>query len=230
MAWFSNKYWASMIVSGLLISCSGSAPKSETPTTPADVPASQSSDRPKSSQTEPSASPQPSAAPKVTKSPSSQDQTAPKPSVPLSPAPKIELSDSEKKLVSKVQKEVKQKGAIAKQDSGQTYLDDILQSQQANQLVNGRFTSNLGELKTSLPDSSDEHQLKVLEASEDKAIVVAIAKQDGIFSYTGAVYAQDVSLPVSTICKSNEPTKTPPSAPALKGATIICAPGSTVVD
>lgn len=231
MAWLRNKYLAGVIVSSLLISCSGSAPKSEISSSNADAPVSQSSNRPHSSQPEPNASPQPSASPKViTKSTTSQDQAAKKPPASLSPAPKIKLSASEKKLVTKVHKEVKKKGTIAKQDSGQTYLDNILQSQQALKLVNGRFTNNLGELKTNLPDSPNEHQLQVLEASEDKAIVVAIAKQDGIFSYTGAVYAQDASLPVSTICKSNEPTKTPPGTPTLKGATIICAQGSTLVE
>lgn len=109
-------------------------------------------------------------------------------------------------------------------------MGNVLRSQQAVKLVNGRFTSNLKELQTDLPGSASEYQLQVLEANEEKAVVVAIAKQNGIFSYTGAVYAQEASIPISTICKSNEPTKTPPGAPQLKGSTIVCAQGSTVVD
>ncbi|WP_299411682.1 type IV pilin-like G/H family protein [Acaryochloris sp. IP29b_bin.148] len=228
MAWLKNRYVACLAAS-LLISCSGSEPQSQSPSPNLNSPTPQSSNRPQSN-----ASPQPSptakstAKPTATK-PAASPQPNPVTTKPAAPPP-VELSKSEKQLVSKVQKEVEKKGAIAKQDVGKTYLANALRSQQATQLVNGQFTSSLEALQIDLPDTTSEYQLKVLEANAEKAVVVAIAKQSGIFSYTGAVYAQEASIPISTICKSNEPTQTPPSAPKLKGTTIVCAQGSTAVE
>ncbi|WP_010474612.1 type IV pilin-like G/H family protein [Acaryochloris sp. CCMEE 5410] len=220
-----------MIASSLLIGCSGSETAKQSPQPNVKSPA------PKSAPQAPQPSPKATTAAK----PASQPKpAAPKPAAPkpvsapakvkLSPAPKVELSKSEKQLVSKVQKEVQKKGSVAKQDTGHTYLGNVLRSQQAEKLVTGRFTTNLQKLESDSPKDSGEFQLQVLEANENKAIVAAIAKQNGIFSYTGAVYAQDASIPVSAICKSNEPTQTPPGTPRLTGSTIVCAQGSTVVE
>lgn len=159
--------------------------------------------------------------------PTSSTQTAPKDQIQQSPQ---QTAAQEKALVSKVQEEVNKKGSIAKQDVGQTYLGNILQSQQATQLVKGRFTPNMQELNLNLPTETDEYRLQILEANDQRAIVVAIAKQSGIFSYTGAVYARTAKTPVATICKSNNPSRTPPTTPKLVKAGIVCPSGSTAVD
>lgn len=235
MAWLRNRYWVCVIASSLLIGCSGSETAKQSPQPKVKSPAPKSA--PQAPQPSPKVSPKATTAAK----PASQPKpAAPKPAAPkpvsapakvkLSPAPKVELSKSEKQLVSKVQKEVQKKGSVAKQDTGHTYLGNVLRSQQAEKLVTGRFTTNLQKLESDSPKDSGEFQLQVLEANENKAIVAAIAKQNGIFSYTGAVYAQDASIPVSAICKSNEPTQTPPGTPKLTGSTIVCAQGSTVVE
>lgn len=153
--------------------------------------------------------------------------TAPK--AKLSPAPKLELSTTEQKWVSKVEQEVQTKASVAKQDVGQTYLGHVLRSQQATRLVSGSFTGDLQELIADAPTQNSDYQLQILEANQQKAVVVAAAKQSGNFSYIGAVYAQATNLPVATICKSNEPTKKPPGAPKLMGADLVCAQGSTAV-
>lgn len=224
-----------MIASSLLIGCSGSETAKQSPQPSANSPAPKSA--PQAPQPSPKVSPKTTTAAKPASQPkpATPKPVAPKPvpapaKVKLSPAPKVELSKSEKQLVSKVQKEVQKKGSVAKQDTGHTYLGNVLRSQQAEKLVTGRFTTNLQKLESDSPKDSGEFQLQVLEANENKAIVAAIAKQNGIFSYTGAVYAQDASIPVSAICKSNEPTQTPPGTPKLTGSTIVCAQGSTVVE
>lgn len=228
MAWFRNRCLAGgiSVASSLLVGCSGSEPQQQTLVSSASSPAPQSANRPQSQQPLGSSSPQPSPAAK----PAASSQPSPvtqKLSPPPSPA--VKLSTSDKKLISKVQKEVQEKGAVAKQDVGQTYLGNVLRSQQAVKLVDGRFTSDLHALQTDLPGKMSDYQLQILAATEQKAVVVAIAKQTGIPSYTGAVYAQEASIPVSTICKSNEPTKTPPGAPKLMGSKIVCAQGSTAI-
>ncbi len=236
MAWLKNRYWLCMLASSLLISCTGSETAEQSPQPKVNAPVPESSSQSQSPQPSPKAAPQTktktttAAKPSPQPKPAAQKPVSAPAKVKLSPAPKVELSKSEKKLVSKVQKEVQKKGSVAKQDSGHTDLGNVLRSQQAEKLVTGRFTTNLQKLASDSPKDSGEFQLQVLEATENKAIVAAIAKQNGIFSYTGAVYAQDASIPVSAICKSNEPTKTPPGTPKLKGSTIVCAQGSTVVE
>lgn len=221
-----------MIAGSLLISCSGSETTQQPPNPNANAPVPERSLASPSPQPSPSGSPPPSTAAKPTPktNPTVKQPASPPPKAKLSPAPKVELSKSDKKLVSKVEKAIQKKGTVAKQDTGKTYLGSILRSQQAEKLVTGRFTPKLQDLQSDLPQDNGEYQLQVLEANENKAVVAAIAKQNGIFSYTGAVYAQEASIPVSTICKSNEPTQTPPSAPKLMGSKIVCAQGSTAVE
>lgn len=232
MAWL-NRYGLCVIASSLLIGCSGSETPQPSPKINTNAPEPESSLESPSPQPSPKAAPKPATATKPT-SPSSKPKAekpvSPPPKAKLSPAPKVKLSKSEKKVISKVEKEVQKKGTVAKQDTGKTYLSSLLRSQQAEKLVTGKFTTNLQALKADLPKDTGEYQLQVLEANERKAIVAAIAKQNGIFSYTGAVYAKEASIPVSTICKSNEPTQNPPGPPQLKGSTIICAEGSTAVE
>lgn len=242
MAWLRNRYWMGVLVGSLLMGCSGSETAKQSPQPNVNSPAPRNSPNTQAPQSSPTASPKDSPQPTTATKPASQPKPAAqsKPAaqkpvstpakVKLSPAPKVELSKSDKKLVSKVHKEVQKKGAVAKQDFGHTYLGNVLRTQQAEKLVTGRFTTNLQKLESDSPKDSGEFQLQVLEANESKAIVAAIAKQNGIFSYTGAVYAQNASIPVSAICKSNEPTKTPPGTPKLKGSTIVCAQGSTVIE
>jgi len=241
MAWFRNRYWVCVIASSLLISCSGSETVEKSPQSNVNSPVPKSSPTSQAPQptpsvskqpeTETAAKPEPQSTPAAQKQkPASQKPVSAPPKVKLSPAPKVELSKSEEQLVSKVHKEVQKKGSVAKQDTGHTYLGNVLRSQQAEKLVTGRFTTNLQELQADSPKDQGAYDLQVLEANESMAIVAAIAKENGTFSYTGAVYSQDASIPVSAICKSNEPTKTPPDVPKLTGSRIICAQGSTVVE
>jgi|GEM_PF-3004758 len=225
MVGFRNKYLIGGI-SSLLVGCSGSEPQQQTPIVSATSPVPQRSNRSQAQQPVSTDSPQPSPATQPATNAKSKPVAK---KVAPSPSPAVKLSTSDQKLISKVQKEVQEKGAIAKQDAGQTYLGNVLRSQQAAKLVDGRFTSDLQALQTDLPAKISDYQLQVLEATEQKAVVVAIAKQTGIPSYTGAVYAQEASIPVSTICKSNEPTQAPPPAPKLVGSKIVCAQGSTAI-
>ncbi|NJK41061.1 MAG: hypothetical protein HC934_06330 [Acaryochloridaceae cyanobacterium SU_2_1] len=209
------------LAAGLLVSCSWFGPQQSSAPKGSHSPASPSSpvgDSTQPDQASPSQQPKPS----TSTQPISKTQTK--------QPPTESTAAAEKDLISKVQKEVNEKGSIAKQDAGQTYVGNILQSQQATQLVTGRFTANLQELNLNLPAETDEYRLQILTANDHKAIVVAIAKQPGIFSYTGAVYARKAKLPVVTICKSNEPSRKPPATPKLVQSGIVCPSGSTAVD
>jgi hypothetical protein len=120
--------------------------------------------------------------------------------------------------------------AIAKQDTGRTYLGILLLSQQAEKLVKGKFTSDLKQLASDTPIDTEEYHLEVREADTAKAIMVAIAKKPGFASYTGAVYAVEGNIPVTGMCRTNVPSQTPPAAPKFTYSTVICAEGSSKVN
>jgi hypothetical protein len=72
--------------------------------------------------------------------------------------------------------------------------------------------------------------MEVRQADKQKAIIVAIAKQPGFASYTGAVYAREGKIPATGICKTNVPSQTPPQPPKIVKAGLICESGSSTVN
>jgi Type IV pilin-like G and H, putative len=120
--------------------------------------------------------------------------------------------------------------AIAKQDTGRTYLGILLLSQQAEKLVKGKFTSDLKQLASDTPIDTEEYRLEVREADAAKAVMVAIAKKPGFASYTGAVYAVEGNIPVTGMCRTNVPSQVPPAAPKFTYSTILCEQGSSKVN
>jgi hypothetical protein len=177
----------------------------------------------------PSASPltQTSAPPQSLSSPTASVDAVPSPSGLASPEASSTLDPS---LLNKISKNLSDKVAIAKQDTGKTYLSSLLMSQQAQRIVKGKFTSDLKVLASDVPTETEEYRLEVREADDTKAVIVALAKRPGFASYTGVVYAVEGSLPVSGMCKTNVPSKTPPEAPKFSYSTILCADGSTAVN
>lgn len=174
-----------------------------------------------------------------------QQPTLVSPSVPsLSPAPKADLPDIGRprvatsapeptpapSLLKKIKQDLSLKVALAKQDTGKTALSNLLRSQQAEKLVKGRFTTDLRRISEDIPLETDEYRLEVRQADEAKAIVVAIAKQPGFASYTGAVYATEGKIPVTSICKTNVPSQTPPQPPKIVKAGLICESGASTAN
>jgi Type IV pilin-like G and H, putative len=133
-------------------------------------------------------------------------------------------------LLNKIRKNLSDKVAIAKQDTGKTYLSTLLLAQQAQKLVKGKFSSDLKLLASDIPSETEEYRLEVRQADSATAIMVAVAKKPGFASYIGAVYAVEGSLPVSGMCKTNVPSRTPPEAPKFSYSTILCADGSSAVN
>jgi Type IV pilin-like G and H, putative len=153
------------------------------------------------------------------------------PSASLSPSSGTTQSPS---LLGKIKQDIKGKVAIAKQDTGKTYLSNILRSQQAEKLVKGRFNADLKRLSADIPLETDEYHLEVRQADKTKAIIVAIAKQPGFASYTGAVYEMEGTIPMTSICKTNVPSQTPPPPPKIVSTAgskgLMCSTGSSTVD
>jgi Type IV pilin-like G and H, putative len=133
-------------------------------------------------------------------------------------------------LLNKIRKNLSEKVAIAKQDTGKTYLSTLLLAQQAQKLVKGKFSNDLKLLASDIPSETEEYRLEVRQADSATAIMVAVAKKPGFASYIGAVHAVEGSLPVSVMCKTNVPSRTPPEVPKFSYSTILCANGSSAVN
>jgi Type IV pilin-like G and H, putative len=173
-----------------------------------------------------------------------EQPTSVNPSVsPMTPVPKANLSNASSlaaasapettqtpSLLKKIKQDLSLKVAIAKQDTGKTALSNLLLSQQAEKLIKGRFTADLKRLSVDIPLETDEYRIEVRQADEIKAVIVAIAKQPGFASYTGAVYAVEGKIPVTSICKSNVPSLTPPQPPKVVKAGLMCESGSSTVN
>jgi Type IV pilin-like G and H, putative len=174
------------------------------------------------------------ATPAPTQPPTSAQPKQPIEKTPLSSAPGLSspaaVPDQDSEVLAKINQKLSQKGAIAKQDTGKTYLSSMLLSQQAEKLVQGKFTSDLKRLAADIPTETEEYRLEIRQADASKAVMVALAKQSGFASYTGAVYAVEGGIAVTGICKTNVPSKSPPPAPKLAYATVMCPPGSSAAN
>jgi Type IV pilin-like G and H, putative len=133
-------------------------------------------------------------------------------------------------LLNKIRKKLSDKVAIAKQDTGKTYLSSLILSQEAHKLVKGKFSSDLKLIASDIPIETEEYRLEVRQADASTAIMVAVAKKPGFASYVGAVYAVEGSLPVAGMCKTNVPSQTPPQSPKFSYSTVLCADGSVAVN
>jgi hypothetical protein len=133
-------------------------------------------------------------------------------------------------LFRKIKNDLSEKVAIAKQDTGKTYLSSLLLSQQAEKLVRGQFSSDIKRLSPDFPTETDEYRLEIRQANPSQAVIVAVAKRPGYASYTGAVYAMEGKIPLTGICKTNVPSQTPPQAPQRIQSTLMCPSGSSAVN
>ena len=216
---------AFLLVAALLASCTRAKPESEAGSPPLTSPASPSpvvSKRP--------APPPDQATAVATPDNSNAPRQPPGLAESVSDAADSETSGaSGNVLLSKIQKDIAAKVTVAKQDTGKTYLSTLLLSQQAEKLVRGRFTSDLKRLAPELQPETDEYRLEIQRADQSQTVMVAIARQPGFASYTGVAYAVEAGIPVTGICKTNEPSQVPPSTPKLVNAGILCPSGSAAV-
>lgn len=153
----------------------------------------------------------------------------PSPAQPL-PSPSPSGGAKSSSILGKIRQDLSEKVAIARQDSGKTYLSSALLSEQAEKLVKGRFNPDLKRLSADISVETNEYRLEVQQANASQAVIVAIAKQPGVASYVGVVYAVEDKIPVTKICKTNVPSKTPPLPPKLEKAGFVCRPGSATAD
>jgi ribosomal protein L35AE/L33A len=120
-------------------------------------------------------------------------------------------------------------GAIikAQQSEAKMYIGSIIRSQQTFYLEKNKFTSTLEDLRVGISSEATNYNYSILSADNLQAISTAAAKEDGLKSYTGAVFLvkdkDGFDTTISTICESNTPSKTPPATPKISGNDIQCS-------
>ena len=207
--------WASLAVGGLGGCRSSAPPTPQTPiaSSPSSLASPSSLDRSPEIQSTPNS-------PEAAVRDLPQAQTAEK----ETPSSQAQKSPS---ILGKIRQDITSKVVIAKQDSGKTFLSNVLVSQQAEKLVKGRFNPDLKRLSDDTPLENDEYRLEVRQADASQAIIVAIAKQPGFASYTGIVRAIPDEIPAVGICKTNIPSQSPPSPPKPVKQGFICGAGAS---
>ncbi len=166
----------------------------------------------------------PSVQPNPSETPVSSPTATPSASAGASP-----LDATNLKISNKISKDVTRKGNIALQDTGKTFLSNLLLSQQAEHLTKGRFTDDLKRLAPNVPTDNEDYHLEIKQANTSQAIMVAIAKKPGLNSYTGMVYTIPGKLSAAVMCRTNVPSQTPPQTPKFVQSMVMCPSGSSAI-
>ncbi len=126
-------------------------------------------------------------------------------------------------------------------------LDQLNQQQIAFWQQQQRFAKTLVELGNAATSNLPEYRVFLNPVGDNKVLLTAIAKQDGLLSYTGAVVAvspEDSPTPSPTptekpegakttrllaiVCASAKPTKDAPGYPKVNNQQLQCPAGSVV--
>ncbi|MBW4470878.1 MAG: type IV pilin-like G/H family protein [Stenomitos rutilans HA7619-LM2] len=96
-----------------------------------------------------------------------------------------------------------------------------------------RYAPTLAELGSSIPADTPNYAYSTDVLPSKQAIAIATAKQDGLPSYAGVTLLvkddKNNDTPITTICVTSKPSKTPPAIPQLVDKDIQCPSGATKV-
>jgi len=94
-----------------------------------------------------------------------------------------------------------------------------------------RFAVNLAELKSTISTDNPNYLFVTVGSGNNRATSRAIAKQSGLPSYTGTVFAtkdaQNNDTTVAIVCVTAQPSRTAPAPPQLDGKEAKCPAGSS---
>jgi hypothetical protein len=107
-------------------------------------------------------------------------------------------------------------GHRAKQAEARTYISTMNRGQQAFFHEKSYFTNSIIELGSGIPPETDNYSYQIVVLDAKKAVQnIALAKKDGLNSYTGLVYTQVLPstgdlTSLALLCESKKPTKAKP--------------------
>ncbi len=128
----------------------------------------------------------------------------------------------------------------ARQVEGKHYVGAMNRAQQAYYLENEQFAGSIEELNIGLPLETPNYQYQIWTIGESgpfqaeiispEAIVIAIAQQPGLKSYSGVVWIDEKGEIMRHMCETDLPSSTSVIPERRPGdERFICQKGSTVV-
>ena len=126
-----------------------------------------------------------------------------------------------------IQSRLEQRAITARKSEAISYLSAINRAQQAYRLENSGFATSLEELQLGLESETENYlyEIKPIGSLTDTIQTIAIAKQNTLSSFTGAVLVLPDDTMKSIICESEEPSQAVPLAPVLTGEELLCPVG-----
>jgi hypothetical protein len=95
-----------------------------------------------------------------------------------------------------------------------------------------RFAASLPELGSKIPADTPTYAYNTIALQPAQSLSTAVAKQDKLSSYSGAVFVVgegEKSTTVAIVCRSNKPSRTPPT-PVLEDNEPACPEGASRVE
>lgn len=120
----------------------------------------------------------------------------------------------------------------ARESEGKSFVGAINRAQQAYRLENPEFATTMEELQVGLPTETKNYRIEIVPQPDPTRSVkiTATARQDGIRSYTGAVFVLENGVTYAILCETDEPSQRPPEMPEMPTSASdrpLCPAGSS---
>jgi uncharacterized protein YjbI with pentapeptide repeats len=122
----------------------------------------------------------------------------------------------------------------ARESQGKNYVGAFNRAQQAYRLENSEFATTMEELQAGLPTETEYYRIEIVPQPDPtrSVKVTATARQDGIRSYTGAVFVLENGYTYAILCETDEPSQRPPempTPPSSENDRLQCPAGSSAL-
>jgi uncharacterized protein YjbI with pentapeptide repeats len=122
----------------------------------------------------------------------------------------------------------------ARESEGKNYVGAFNRAQQAYRLENSEFATTVEELQAGLPTETENYRIEIVPQPDPTRSVkiTATARQDGIRSYTGAVFVLENGVTYAILCETDEPSQRPPemlAPPTSENDRPLCPAGSSTL-
>ncbi|MBD2021425.1 type IV pilin-like G/H family protein [Leptolyngbya sp. FACHB-36] len=112
------------------------------------------------------------------------------------------------------------------QEDAKRILNELNQRQTSFFQAQKRFAANLEELGSNFAAETENYAFRIASAQLNQAVATATAKQDGLRSYASAIVVvkgeKNDDRPLTRLCETRQPSKTPPAAPRLVNNELQC--------
>ncbi len=90
----------------------------------------------------------------------------------------------------------------------------------------------MGQLDLGLQPETESYNYEIFvdETKAQGTVVTAKAKESGLRSYSGAVFATSSDITITAVCETDQPSMSPPEVTQSAEGEIQCSAGSSKLD